>query len=101
MEKELEIQQIHADKDTDADELIITLNSDEPHAARNVLADDEHGIYLRYDLETERVVGALIFHPDEWFEKIARAFVNQDMENPDVRFFLAKKIEQLAKKTAL
>ncbi len=100
MEKELEIHEIRAETDADANELIIAINDDEPHAARNVLADDEHGIYLRYDLETERVIGALIFHPGEWFENIARAFVNQDLENPDVRFFLKKKIEQLAKQTS-
>ncbi len=100
MDKELEIQKMHADSDADANELIITINDDDQHAARNVLADDEHGIYLRYDLETERIIGALIFHPDEWFEKIARAFATQDLENPDVRFFLKKKIEQLAQQTS-
>lgn len=100
MEKELEIHHFQAEKDRDADEVVISLYGDEPQSARNVLADDEHGIYLRYDLETERVVGALIFHPDDWFEKIAHAFVNQDLENPDVRFFLEKKIQALAKQTS-
>ena len=97
MEKELKITQVQANRDPDVDELYLLINSDHPQSARNVLADDDHGIYLRLDLETDQIVGALVFHASEWFEQIARAFQNQDFGNREVRFFLEKKLEELAR----
>jgi hypothetical protein len=42
------------------------------------------------------LVGAVIFHARDWFSEISRAFANQDLNNPDVRFFLEKKLESVA-----
>lgn len=96
MDQELKITQFRADQDPDIDELVLLINRDEPHPARNILVDDKHGIYLRRDLETDQVVGAVIFHARDWFAEIARAFANQDLNNADVRFFLEKKLEHAA-----
>ena len=96
MDQELKITQFQSDTDSDVDELVLLINQDAPQPARNVLVDDQHGIYLRRDLESDQVVGAVIFHAREWFEQIARAFVDQDLNNPDVRFFLEKKLEMVA-----
>lgn len=96
MEKELKITQYDTDRNSDVDEIYFLINSDHPQPARNILADEDRGIYLRLDLETDQIVGAMIFHAGEWFEEIARAFQNRDLNNPDVRFFLEKKFETLA-----
>lgn len=96
MDQELKITQFQTDQDSDVNELVLLINHTEPQPARNILVDDEHGIYLRRDPETDQVVGAVIFHAREWFERIAHAFANQDLNNPDVRFFLEKKLELAA-----
>ena len=100
MEKELKIRQIERNRDADVDELYVLVNSDTPQPARNVLADEDHGIYLRLDLETDEIVGAMIFHAGEWFEEIARAFHDQDLNHPEVRFFLEKRLQALAPEPA-
>lgn len=99
MDQELKITQFQSDVDSDIDELVLLINHDAPQPARNVLVDDQHGIYLRRDLESDQVVGAVIFHAREWFAQIAQAFANQDLDNPDVRFFLEKKLEIVANDT--
>ena len=96
MDQALKITQFEAPADSATDELVLVIDEDSPQPARNVLADDQHGIYLRRDLENEQVVGAVIFNAQEWFDQIAEAFAKQDVNNPDVRFFLEKKLESVA-----
>lgn len=100
MEKELKITQFQKDTDADLDELYLLVNCEHPQPARNVLVDGDHGIYLRLDIETDRIVGAIIFHAGEWFDDLARAFANRDLNHPDMRFFLEKKLELYAERQA-
>jgi hypothetical protein len=78
----------------------LLVNSDHPQPARNVLVDGDHGVYLRLDIETDQIVGAIIFHADEWFDDLARALANRDLNHPDMRFFLEKKLEFYAERHA-
>jgi hypothetical protein len=96
MEKKLKITQFQKDIDSDVDELVLLVNSDQPQPARNVLVDGDRGIYLRLDAETDQIVGAIIFHAGEWFDDLARALANRDLNHPDLRFFLEKKLELFA-----
>lgn len=100
MEKELKITRFKKDAASDVDELELVINAEEAQPARNILVDDQHGIYLRRDLETDQVVGAVIFNAADWFDHIAAAFASQDLNDPDVRFFLEKKLELAAAETA-
>ena len=86
--------------DPDLAELDLFINTDKPHAAISIPVNDDTGenydVYLRVDPETYKVVGATIMYSDRLFEELAKAFANKDLNNPNVRFFLEKKLEAYA-----
>ncbi len=90
--------------DPDLSELDLVINADKPQSAISIPvnddADERFDVYLRVDPETYRIVGATIMHSDNFFQELARAFANKDLDHPDVRFFLEKKLEAYALKHA-
>jgi hypothetical protein len=86
--------------DKDFGLLDVVINVSKPQPAVSILVNDDsnmhYDIYLRVDPNSQRVVGATIFHADKLFAELAQAFANKDLGNPNVRFFLEKLLEQFA-----
>lgn len=82
----------------DFDELNIRFDNQNSNPTFADPVADEHNVYLQVDAETDTVVGATILYADDWFQEIAAAFQRHDLDNPAVRFFLGKKLEQLIEK---
>lgn len=55
-------------------------------------------VYLNLNEETNEIVSAFILHSNNMFDELARAFANMDLNHPDVRFFLEKKLELYAER---
>lgn len=90
--------------DEDLGLLDLVINADQPLPAVSIPVNDEadepYYVYLRVHPDTHRVVGATLFHVDNLFAELAQAFANKDLNNPDIRFFLEKKLECYAERLA-
>ncbi len=97
----LKITDFYFFPDPDISELYLQINSDKPLPATSELVNDEMGkryaVYLRVEPDTDKIVGATIMYADNLFQELARAFANKDLNHPDVRFFLEKKLEAYAR----
>jgi uncharacterized protein YuzE len=91
MEK-MKITQVFYDED--ADELDLVVNVDEPQPAASRLVEDD--FYLRVNPETNQVVGATIFNASLYLGQLARAFAMKAFDDPNVRFFLERRVESFA-----
>jgi len=80
--------------DEEADELDLVINVDKPQPAISHLVEDY--FYLRINPETNQVVGATIFNASLYFAQLARAFGMKAFDDPNVRFFLERRIESFA-----
>lgn len=94
----LNITHVEFDDNPDLGELYMLINSNAPRPAVSYLVDDERNFYLRVAPDTGEVVGASVLFANDWFREIAEAFQRQDVNHPDVRFFLQEKINVLAKR---
>ncbi|MDL1895178.1 hypothetical protein FBQ82_02820 [Anaerolineae bacterium CFX7] len=101
MEK-IKITQFHLFPDPDISELDLQLNGAETQAASVVHVNDEtsepYHVDFRINPETNELVGATILYSANLFQDLARAFASMDLNHPDVRFFLEKKLEQYAER---
>jgi hypothetical protein len=79
----------------DSDELDLVINVNKPRAAVSVPLDDEF-FFLRVDPETNEVVGATILNASHYVAQLARAFALKAFDDPNVRFFLERRVESLA-----
>ncbi len=100
--EEIKITQFHLFPDPDVSELDLQLNGAEPQAASVVHVNDEtlesYRVDFRINPETKEIVGATILYSANLFQDLARAFASMDLNHPDVRFFLEKKLEQYAQR---
>jgi len=83
----------------ESDELDLVINVDKPRAAISVPLEDEF-FFLRVDPETDEVVGATIFNASIYLGQLAHAFALKAFDDPNVRFFLERRVEALAMQTA-
>lgn len=83
-------------QDDDFDELTIQFQDAPSSATYAVVADDENNIFLNKDVGTDEVVGATIVYARDWFRKLAQAFADVNLDDPDVRLFLEQKLRALA-----
>lgn len=97
----LEITHVEMDNNPDLGELYMLVNTDEPRPAVSYLVDDERNFYLRVAPDTGEIVGASALFANDWFEEIAEAFRQHNINHPDVRFFLQQKINALTKRLPL
>ena len=67
---------------------------DKPQPAVSHLVEDD--FYLRVNPETHQVVGATIFNASLYFGQLARAFALKSLDDPNVRFFLERRVESFA-----
>ncbi|MBI3914770.1 MAG: hypothetical protein HY327_11385 [Chloroflexi bacterium] len=100
----IKITHIEYDNDPDFDELFMRINTNEPQPSYAVPVNDDtdehYDVYLDVHPETHQVVSAFIFYARNMFDDLARAFANKDLNHPDVRFFLEKKLELYAERHA-
>jgi hypothetical protein len=82
----------------DADELDLVINVDKPQPAISHLVEDN--FYLRINPKTNQVVGATIFNASLYLGQLARAFAMKAFDDPNVRFFLERRVESLAMEKA-
>ncbi len=103
MEK-MKITGFHFFDDPDISELDLVIDADKPMPAESVAVNDDtdepYSVDLRLDIDTGKIVGATIMYSDNLFRELAQAFANKDLDHPDVRFFLEKKLEAYALKHA-
>ncbi len=96
----IKITDFHFYDDPDTAELDLFFNSGEAQATSNIHVNDDtqepYYVDLRIALDTHQIVGATILHAENLFDELARAFANRDLNHPDVRLFLEKKLEQYA-----
>jgi hypothetical protein len=83
----------------DSDELDLVINVDKPRAAVSVPLDDEF-FFLRVDPETNELVGATILNASHYLADLARAFALKAFDDPNVRFFLERRVESFAMEKA-
>ncbi len=83
--------------DEEADELDLVVNVDEPQPAVSRLVEDD--FYLRVNPQTNQVVGATIFNASLYLGQLAKAFAIKAFDDPNVRFFLERRVEALASET--
>ncbi|MBI5033410.1 MAG: hypothetical protein HZB51_23055 [Chloroflexi bacterium] len=57
----------------------------------------EDDIYLRVNPDTQQIVSATIMNASQYLGRLAHAFALKEFDDPDVRFFLERRIESLAK----
>ena len=102
MEKmnDLKITQWRLDGDDDFRELFVWLNCEPPQSSVMVPANDEttepYHVHIGVNPDTREIVTASILNANNFFDDLARAFASMDLNHPDVRFFLEKKLEQYA-----
>lgn len=100
--EEIKITQFHVFPDPDISELDLQLNGATLQAASVVHVNDEtsepYRVDFRINPETKEIVGATILYSANLFQDLARAFASMDLNHPDVRFFLEKKLEQYAQR---
>ncbi len=82
----------------ETDELDLVINVDKPQPAISHLVEDD--FYLRINPETNKVVGAIIFNASLYFLELARAFAAKEFNDPNVRFFLERRVESFAQEHA-
>ena len=82
----------------DTDELDLVINVAKPQPAVSHLVEDD--FYLRINPETDQVVGATIINASLYFGQLARAFAVKAFDDPNVRFFLERRVESFAKEHA-
>lgn len=96
----MKMTKVFFDNDPDVSILDLVINADKPmpaiHVPVNDDTDENYHVDLRVDPETNKIVGAMIMYSDNLFEELAQAFANKDLNNPNVRFFLEKKLEAYA-----
>ncbi len=99
--EEMKITQVFFDNDPDVSIIDLVLNEDKPMPAVSVPVNDDtdekYDVYLRVAPGTGKIVGAMIMYSDNLFRELAQAFANKDLNHPDVRFFLEKKLEAYAR----
>ena len=99
MEK-IKITDFYFYDDPDLSELDVFINTDKPPMGISIPVNDDAGeqydVYLNVDPDNHRIVSATIFYSANLFEELAQAFANKDLNNPNVRFFLEKKLEAYA-----
>jgi hypothetical protein len=83
----------------DSDELDLVINVDQPRAAISVPLEDEF-FFLRVDPETDEIVGATIMNASHYLGQLAHAFAVKAFDDPNVRFFLERRVEAFALETA-
>jgi hypothetical protein len=98
----LKITHIEYENDPDFDELFMLINTPEPQPSYAVPVNDDmdepYDVYLDVNPETHEIVSGFIHYARNMFDDLARAFANKDLNHPDVRFFLEKKLECYAQK---
>jgi hypothetical protein len=80
--------------DHDTDELDLVINVDKPQPAISHLVEDD--FYLRINPDTNQIVGATIFNASHYLGQLARAFAMKAFNDPNVRFFLERRVEAFA-----
>lgn len=83
-------------------ELFLWLNDSKDRSGVAVPVNDEtqepYYVHLNVEPESDEIVSAFILHANNMFQDLARAFASMDLNHPDVRFFLEKKLEQYAQR---
>lgn len=101
MEK-ISITAFHLFPDADISELDLQLNGKDQQAASVLHVNEEtsepYRVDFRVNPETNELVGATILYSSNLFQDLARAFASMNLNHPDVRFFLEKKLEQYAER---
>jgi hypothetical protein len=82
----------------DADELDLVINVNKPQPAISHLVEDD--FYLRINPDTNQIVGATIFNASHYLGQLAHAFAVKAFDDPNVRFFLERRVEAFALETA-
>ena len=80
--------------DHDTDELDLVINVDKPQPSISHLVEDD--FYLRINPDTNQIVGATIFNASHYLGQLARAFAMKAFNDPNVRFFLERRVEAFA-----
>ena len=103
MEK-IRITKFEFTNDPDYSELFMWLNNEPPQSEYAVPVNDEtdepYYVHMDVNPETHKIVSAFVIHADNLFEDLGRAFASKDLNHPDVRFFLEKKLELYAERHA-
>ena len=94
--EEIKITEYEYKDDPDLGELYMILNGDTTRSGTLWPVDDERYFLLKVNRETSKIVGAVIFHANDWFAEIADAFQRKDLNHPDVRFFMEHKLREFA-----
>lgn len=99
---DLKITQWRIDGDDDFRELFVWLNSEPPQSSVMVPVNDEtnepYHALIGLEPDSREIVTASILNANNFFADLARAFSSMDLNHPDVRFFLEKKLEQYAQR---
>jgi hypothetical protein len=93
----MKITQVFYDEDADILDLVIDVP--EPKPAISVPVGDEF-FFLRVDPETKGIVGATLMNTSHYFGQLAHAFATKAFDDPNVRFFLERRVESFAKEVA-
>lgn len=100
--EEMKITRVMFNNDSDLSIMDLVINTDAPRPALSVPVNDDanepYHVELRLDIDTGKVVGAMIMPSNSLFDELARAFASRDLNHPDVRFFLEKKLELYAER---
>ena len=96
MEREIRIIEVSHWHYEDFDELNIRIKPRAGAEYVDPVDDDDHNFFLKLTAGTDEVTGATIFEADHWFDEIAEAFKQRDVNHPDVRFFLEQKVRAFA-----
>ena len=82
----------------DTDELDLVINVAKPQPAISHLVEDD--FYLRVNPDTNQVVGATIFNASHYLGRLDTAFALKAFDDPNVRFFLERRVELFAMEKA-
>lgn len=98
----LKITQWRLDGDDDFRELFVWLNVEPPQSDVMIPVNDEtaepYHVHIGVNPESREIVTASIISANNFFQELARAFASMDLNHPDVRFFLEKKLELYAER---
>ncbi len=83
----------------ESDELDLVINVEKPRVAVSVPLEDEF-FFLRVDPETNEIVGATILNASHYMGQLAHAFATKAFDDPNVRFFLERRVESFAMEKA-
>lgn len=98
----LKITQWRLDGDDDFRELFMWLNAEPPQSSImypvNDETDEPYHVHIGIEPDSREIVTASILNANNFFHELARAFASMDLNHPDVRFFLEKKLELYAER---